>query len=122
MTSNIATLKTLQIRSDPWQEAFETLGKEHRMLSVDNLISIDELLNEYKKKNEYNVQTVVIGDTTVRQLRIIDKHDRVILLLENLELIDGKIYVRKPYVAPRRWFFFPCFRGPTFHLNVRRKR
>jgi hypothetical protein len=122
MTSNIASLKT---RVDPWQDAFEAMALKHRLLPVDNLVLLDKIIEMCPHKKEYNVRTYVVGDQTVRVLQLIDKYDRVINQWDNLELIDGKLYMRVPYRPRVSWFEwltsrFYAPRGPTVNVHVRR--
>jgi hypothetical protein len=37
------------------------------------------------------IQAFIPGDQTVRILQLIDKHDRVIMQWDSLELVDGKL-------------------------------
>jgi hypothetical protein len=123
-TNNIATLKT---RSDPWQEALELLAKEKQIYPVDNLMLVSKVLDNYPKRKEYVLDTVLMHDSTSRRLRIMDKHDKVLLELTDLELIDGKIYVRVPYRPRVSWYHWLCSRlmfssprGPSVNVHVRR--
>jgi hypothetical protein len=115
----------LKTRSDPWGEALESLARDHKIHSVDNQVLVSKVLEAYPKKKEYVLDTHIIGDTTYRRLRIMDKYDKVILELTDLELIDNKIYVRIPYRPRVSWFgyLFSRFytsRGPNVHVNIRR--
>jgi hypothetical protein len=121
-SNNIATLKT---RADPWQEALEALAKDQKIHPVDNLVLVSKVLDSYPKKNEYVMDTVLIGDNVSRRLRIMNKHDKMILELMDLELVDGKIYVRVPYHPRVSWFNWMCSRfymprTPNVNVNVRR--
>ena len=122
--NNIATLKT---RSDPWQEALEALAKDQKIHPVDNLVLVSKILDSYPKKNEYVMDTVLVGDNVSRRLRIMNKHDKLILELMDLELIDGKIYVRVPYRPRVSWYNWLCSRlmfsstrAPSVNVNVKR--
>jgi hypothetical protein len=128
MADKVNTLST-RAKTDPWAEAFEQMGTKHRMLPVDNLVPLDDILAAYPKKKEYAIQTFVRGDQTVRVLQLIDKYDRVIMQWDNLELVDGKLFMRMPYRPRVSWFswFFGGFfapqrvqRGPVVNVNVRR--
>ena len=123
-TSNIATLKT---RTDPWQEALEALAKELKIHPVDNLVLVSKIMVSYPKKNEYVMDTVLVGENVSRRLRIMNKHDKLLLELYDLELVDGKIYVRVPYQPRVSWYNWLCSRlmsssarVPSVNVNVRR--
>jgi hypothetical protein len=122
-SNNIVGIKT---RTDPWQEAMEALAKEHKIHSVDNTVLLTKILDSCPTKNEYALDPpYIIGDKTHRRLRIMDKHDRVILDIADPELVDSKIYVRIPYRPRVSWFnwMFSRFympRTPSVNVNVRR--
>jgi hypothetical protein len=123
MADKVNTLLSLKTRNDPWAEAFEAMGKQNKLLSVDSLIPFDEIISQYPHKKQYNVRTYVQGEHTVRVLQLLDKKDRVIAQWDNLELVDGKLYMRSHYVPRVSWFnwMFSRFyapRGPTVNVNV----
>jgi hypothetical protein len=125
MTDKIATLRT---KADPWPEALKAMEREHRLLPVDTLISIDKVLEKYPEKKEYNIRTHVQGDQTVRVFQLFDKDNILVNQWDNMELIDDKLYVKiqhTPHVPRVSWFnwMFSRFyapRGPTVNVNVRR--
>ncbi len=120
--NNIATLKTLQRKSDGWDDIITQLGKAHNMLMIDNLQPVSDIIQSYNKTLFYSLETVVHGSNTVRNLTVFDKNKNVLRVCENLELINDKLYLRTPYVAPKSWFnLFGLFRAPNVNVNVKRK-
>jgi len=123
--NKINTFAALKARSDPWSEAFDSFGSKHQLLMINNIKSLDDIIALYPKKKQCNIRTYVLGGETVRVLQVLDKYDRVIAQWDNLELIDGKLYVRSQYVPPLSWYGwvfsrFASSRPATVNINVRR--
>lgn len=119
--SNLPAIKTLSSKNDDWAVPIENLGKTYSMIMIDHLQPIDEVMIAYKRALFYSIEREDTLSNSSRSLVLYDKNKRIIKVCENLELIDGKLYLRTQE-SPISWFSWLMggFIRPSVNVKVKR--
>lgn len=133
MSGNIQTLEALKAKAkqnDPYEEAFTALTQRNTVIAKPNLKLVDDILTEFKGvATGVNLVENLTPGNPFRNIEIIDKDDNLLFLCENIELKDGKLYVRRPYeikekTQPESWmhyFFARLYRTPPPTIEIKTK-
>jgi hypothetical protein len=121
--ANLSAIKTLNSKTDDWAQPVEELGKKYSMLLIDHLQPIDEVMTSYSKALFYSIEREDTLSNSARSLILYDKNKRVVKVCENLELIEGKLYLRTQEQPGVGWYNFIrgyFTRSPSVNVKVRR--
>jgi hypothetical protein len=125
MTDKIQTLNTLKAKpADNWADALAKLAQTHPITSIETRISVDAIVESFPNVKHFEEETVHTSGYSTRNLKLLDGHKNVVYVCQNVELDNGKLYVRESFRGNRTsWYnyIFSRFRrAPNVNINIRR--
>jgi hypothetical protein len=121
MTAQINTMKNLQ-SGDPWEDAINEFGRQYEIFGTKFTRPIDEVIKVDKVKYCCHVP-VRTPNYTTHNIVLLNKNKEVVQIFQDVELQDGKMYVKKPLVKPSNfpwswinWMWRP--RTPNVNVNA----
>jgi len=97
--SNVNTLKTIPTKSDEWNVALDDFGKKHEIFRTNRMQPIDELISPaMNEKIKYYSEIITnTPNYTQRDVVCLNKHDEVVCVFYDTDLVDGKLCIQKHY-------------------------
>ena len=94
------------------------------MTAIENLVSVDDIVKRFPNVKHFHMQPQLTPSNPQRNLELFDRFKNLIHVCYDLELVDGRLYVREPFhqrTSWSHWLFSRFSRAPAINVNVRHR-